>query len=63
MGYKIKEPDTIRDEDAVVRVETNKGPVCLTAEKLDKQAEWRFGVVANITHDRYMAERKPSQSI
>lgn len=48
--YQIKEPDTIRDEDAVVRVETEKGAVCMTADRLDKQREWRFGVVGNIVH-------------
>lgn len=50
MGYKINELDNIRDEDAVVRVETDKGAVCRAADQSDKQVEWRFGVVANITH-------------
>lgn len=48
--HQKKEPNTIRDEDVIVRIVTEKGPVCMTADKLDKQTEWRFGVVANITY-------------
>lgn len=50
MGHQKKEPDTIRDEDAVVRIIKEKGAVCRTAADFEKKAEWRFGVVANITH-------------
>lgn len=48
--YQKKESNTVRDEDAVVRVTTEKGAVCLTADKIAKRQDWRFGVVANITH-------------
>lgn len=50
MKYQLDGPNSIRDEDAVVRVETDKGSVCMAGGKSDKQVEWRFGVVANITH-------------
>lgn len=48
----------MKDDDAVVQVSTDKGAVCMTADQLDaycenKQCqsyEWRFGVVANISH-------------
>lgn len=48
--HQKKEPNTIRNEDVIVRIVTEKGSVCMTADKLDKQTEWRFGVVANITY-------------
>lgn len=39
MKHEFLEPDTMSDDDLVIRVETEKGPVCMTAKQYEKYME------------------------
>ncbi len=39
MKHEFLEPDTVSDDDFIMRVETEKGPVCMTAKQYDKYME------------------------
>ena len=39
MKQEFLEPDTVTDDDIVMRVETDKGVVCMTAKQYEKYME------------------------